>query len=1158
MLVIAVSECEKKAFTRSRRILNKYLFQYGRRTWMGRLSEEGLEALRAELKAKASRHMAVACHRVVGTRRTELAWVVGTRRHFSPTGEFAFAVTGRDVVTPLREKTMPERLVGHMAHLAGLLHDLGKAVSGFQAKLRQNHPAPDAIRHDLLSALILLRLLGLAPDGKRPPKPQDLPPDQGEGNWPGQLADADRLCARLDELAAEAELFPAEWLWERGDAPAALRFLSPEVTSGQEGSAPLLRWLLWLMTSHHRRPHGRTDRKGAMVLPTAKEHIRREAEATEDFRRLAGYPGFWSVEKDGPAWLQAVAETAGRLQQLIESPGFDAAGLFPLMEAHARPALLLADQLVSSEKKPGAPLGEAEHMLANTADGQSGQELADHLKRIGPKASHLARLSLHATPFPAVEPDELPEALRQEPKPARTAERFRWQDRARLAVREYARAGIREGGGFYLLMAGTGRGKTLGIPKLLSELSPGGLRYSLGLGLRTLTLQSGKDYEKKVGFTPEQMATLVGSPLARQLFELDDGDGAESAGYARVAKDSLQVAGYDGAGLEGDLRNFFDPKRRRLVEAPVTVSTVDHLLGPLVERGTGSAAVHLRLMSTDLALDEIDQYDNRDLINIGKLVHLAGVYGRKVVLASATLPPAIAEHFYAAYRAGWQAYCRRVGQEAPLFAGWVADETAIRQDLSDEAFAAAHAAWAEAQTAALAEAEPARRAALVDVGGSKAAAEDLRPLFRTVTEKAHELHGHHHVVIDGRRVSLGLVRWMNVAMCREYARYLVDEAETGADLRVVCYHAHHIPATRYEIERTLDDLLDRNCDLRQRLAEADEGDLNPDAEPGLYALNRALEEGRAQDLLVVVSATTVEDTGRDHDFDWAVWEPNDIRSAPQTAGRVFRHRPGAPVSPEPNVAILRRNWRSAVDGDGTPFSKPGPEGSERVHSGRDSARPRPFRVADYGEHYLGVAADPGDFGLAGPAELFGQRLDAQPAIRDAPLAALADLEHDRLRWLLGPRREETDFDGLAGYIRDAAVRATDFHVRASPFRGGPDKAVEYALTFENHLNSNEWPWQRRATHETEFGPAPNSTVVQEPPLANRQRLLLPVPDHGELIRKLARQLPGETADRIRDLSTIELVLYPHENPNRLVLHFDPDLGGRRARQGLPILRSDGS
>ncbi len=68
----------------------------------------------------------------------------------------------------------------------------------------------------------------------------------------------------------------------------------------------------------------------------------------------------------------------------------------------------------------------------------------------------------------------------------------------------------------------------------------------------------------------------------------------------------------------------------------------------------------LRLLTSDLVLDEPDDFDIADLYAVCRLVNWAGMLGTRVLLSSATLPPDLIQALYAAYLAGrkvWQASC---------------------------------------------------------------------------------------------------------------------------------------------------------------------------------------------------------------------------------------------------------------------------------------------------------------------------------------------------------------------------------------------------------------------------------------------------------------------------------------------------------------------
>lgn len=87
LTVLFISSCEKKAFTRTRRILNAYSIRVGERSWETRITAEGLDTVRKELSRQASRNTSVVC-RIVKQKKFEIAWVVGCADKFSDSGRF--------------------------------------------------------------------------------------------------------------------------------------------------------------------------------------------------------------------------------------------------------------------------------------------------------------------------------------------------------------------------------------------------------------------------------------------------------------------------------------------------------------------------------------------------------------------------------------------------------------------------------------------------------------------------------------------------------------------------------------------------------------------------------------------------------------------------------------------------------------------------------------------------------------------------------------------------------------------------------------------------------------------------------------------------------------------------------------------------------------
>src|SRR5690606_22174995 len=146
---------------------------------------------------------------------------------------------------------------------------------------------------------------------------------------------------------------------------------------------------------------------------------------------------------------------------------------------------------------------------------QPKQRLDEHLAGV---ASHARRV---ARALPRLE-QSLPHIARCKAFQKRTTDdRFRWQDKAYdLAASLRNRAA--EHGFFGVNMASTGCGKTLANGRILYGLADArrGARFTVALGLRTLTLQTGEAYRERLALGDDDMAVLVGGGAVRELFQL--------------------------------------------------------------------------------------------------------------------------------------------------------------------------------------------------------------------------------------------------------------------------------------------------------------------------------------------------------------------------------------------------------------------------------------------------------------------------------------------------------------------------------------------------------------------------------------------------------------------------------------------------------------
>lgn len=86
MNILLVSQCNKRALTETRRILDQFAERKGDRTWQTAITQEGLNTLCKLLRKTARRNTAVACHWIKSGGQTELLWIVGNLRRFNSRG----------------------------------------------------------------------------------------------------------------------------------------------------------------------------------------------------------------------------------------------------------------------------------------------------------------------------------------------------------------------------------------------------------------------------------------------------------------------------------------------------------------------------------------------------------------------------------------------------------------------------------------------------------------------------------------------------------------------------------------------------------------------------------------------------------------------------------------------------------------------------------------------------------------------------------------------------------------------------------------------------------------------------------------------------------------------------------------------------------------
>lgn len=832
MNVVFVSDCQKRSISRTRRVLDGYASRSGRATWMTPITEEALMDIWRQLKRTASKTTAVACFRNIGRQKMKLLWIVGSTKSFSDSGRF---ITGtKRMKAPKTPQTIAT--IVKLARVGGLSHDIGKATRLFQQKLAGTLPAKDPIRHEWVSAQVLERVI----------KGESTSNSIKGLNW---ASDKD-----WTELS---------------------------IQNGR-GLESLTDSLLFIVATHHRM----FDKGNKSLIESESffSGIEKHKIDNTDFHQNPS--SYFTVE--GEIDSEILEAIDRHTLKMGPSPLPDMVVL-RAMSLLARAFLIMADHTVSARKVTCKSVIYANTVINSEGQREFNQSLDYHLSNVGQQAQHYAyhALSTAWTGLPKMVSDHLLE-------PTDPKSRFRWQNDAVEAferVRETSKAPA-----LIMNVAGTGAGKTRMNAKTAAALNlRPELRLSTALGLRTLTLQTGDAYRRELNIPKEMLSCIIGDRVARKIHEKDYQPGEMPNIDDNESELEFDVVSGCDLPLPDWLKEYGAKNKSaaKLLVPPVLVSTIDYLVaaGDPTLQGHHSLAL-LRLINSDLVLDEIDDYAPKSFVAVLRLVEMAAMVGSNVITSSATLPKPMAEQLTQAFYCGYKAWA---GIQGVSTAGYVGGIISNYVDPTVKIYTSAE------QMSADYNAHIDKSISVMETGSKKAEIRvPQKPGFDgyvdeliTSVEELHENHGWDYA---GKPVSVGLIRLSLVKNVIAVANQIAAKMPHAL---IATYHAKDFTISRALKEKTLDRILNRKAGNQHMLEST--------------YLNNLIMKSRYQDIPLIVITSPVEEVGRDHDFDWAVIEPASVRSIVQTAGRVNRHRV-TPVD-HPNIHILDNSLKCAIEGD---------------------------------------------------------------------------------------------------------------------------------------------------------------------------------------------------------------------------------------------------
>ena len=918
MMVVFVSRSEKKALKTTRTILDSFAERIGDDTWKTIITMDGLERVQAVLRRNATKNMAVSCHWIRSRSHSELVWIVGNRSKFGEEGVIPISSTQKNLAHREWENNwhyLP--YIKSLTAMAALLHDWGKASDYFQWKLRKVDTAGDPYRHEWISCKLIEAMVLKSGD---------------------TTSDTCWL-----ELFAKAEL---------GDNSLCEAIKEVSTTNKLAALPPIATALVGLILSHHRLPKFENSQKhNESECRSLQELLSKKVDATWGYENKAtgisdeewkkNYLKCFTFSEgllleENSKWRKELVKWSSKLleqkKDIVDRLESGATGESRSILLYARTALMIADHYISS--LPIATLGIDTsqfngNLWANLYNGQRKQILEEHLLAVKGQALKIVhRLPSFYEDFERIY--DLSSLKKKSPKA------FAWQDQAVEKITNFKTESSSEHAYFVVNMASTGCGKTFANAKIMRALSKdNSLRYVLALGLRTLTLQTGDEYRARLSLSENDLAVLIGSTSIQKLhvdrnkYNLEEQEDVTSlyGSPQELLPESLKYIDTFNDGQYDFLNLFFNKelagqaiKNKAFLTKPILVATIDHLMGATeTKRGGRYMLPLLRMMSSDLVVDEIDDFTGKDLIAISRLVHLAGLMGKNVVLSSATMPPDLAEGFFAVYYKGLQCY-QNFFKEIKKPISVICDEfkTQVRSVPSSnwrEFFKESHKKFTLKRVENLQKEVVKRKGKIVDCLSEKQPITETE-YYESMTQAIQDLHETNHEVdpVTGKKVSFGVIRVATIQNCVNLTKFLMEaEFPCSFAVRVMAYHSRQVLLLRHLQEKYLDTILNRKKEA------------NIFNDP---VIRKHIDKSEGEDISFFLIATPVEEVGRDHDFDWALVEPSSYRSVIQLAGRVRRHRSAPEELFSTNMGIMQCNLKAAKEGsvsNGSVYINPGYE-----------------------------------------------------------------------------------------------------------------------------------------------------------------------------------------------------------------------------------------
>ncbi len=460
---------------------------------------------------------------------------------------------------------------------------------------------------------------------------------------------------------------------------------------------------------------------------------------------------------------------------------------------------------------------------------------------------------------------------------------FKWQqDAVDIILKQNMK---KEDGFFGVIIGETGSGKTQAGYRVMSALRNHNPRFILGLGFGALAVQSGREYQSEIGLRDGEMGVFVG-----YKHRIKDKKTDEFVDLFDI-EPSMNYKTFD-HGLSDVVSKLFTAKDLSFITVPVAVMTIDHIMNAIAADRGAYVKSALRIATSDLLIDEIDSFSAQDSHAIARLCYLTGLFGKRVVISSATLPPELSSMLFTAYQSGYNEYSKSFGGN--LFVGSFSNKISSSIENVENSFNpfTYFNGYTKEINYLLKTEEQRNKVSVLNL--PKVKKDQLEMVFESILQELLSKAMVHNTNIP-QLFSSCFVRFNFTKDAQAFFLYLIKNAKdikekTGWNIKTNFYSGQMDENSRKEIESKLSIIMNRKSDS------------------WITDVVKKIED---KTLFILVTTPVIE-VGRDFDFDFCVLEPSGYMSIIQSSGRVLRHRRSY-YPAEPNVILMSDSIRGLTN-----------------------------------------------------------------------------------------------------------------------------------------------------------------------------------------------------------------------------------------------------